>query len=982
MFNFWDNMIKRKRVAVWAVLFFVLTGMLLFVVMPISVSASAATIGAQMGAAAAGAGATEQEYIDTSWLDPAPAGVTPSIGVLRWIGNLLLGLLNVVKNVGDYLFSGPLIKLFATLISLFSWVIKQIAEGSAILFRYVLSEIIVDAERVGGAGQVERAENQWAITRGGGNTAVLLIAWNIVKNWANMVIVLLLIAAAAMMILRLWADKAKKLLTDVIILALLINFSIVFVGLIIDASNILTKTLIVGAEQEVLIVKQIDKAWNAVARPLSKPIDWGGVGRYLAIAGLLDIMYLIAAFVLLAFSLIVIQRYIVLAILFILSPLAFAFRIFPHESATGLWNSWWQNFLKYCFMLVPAAFFLRLSSEILVALDWGEMRKPEHLTVLVFNFIIVMGFLVAGLIITKKSMGPVVGAVMGAATKIATGTVGLAAGAAASLGWKGAKGLGGAAANATGATRAYNAATSWAGDKLTAIGEKTRVLKQGALANRKMSRSKITKEDEEAAANMAKATPEQFKGVVKGNAWTPAAIKQKVAAIKHATKEGKLGDHFKTAEEQADALKYADKHTGMYDEEMWDKAAQKNADVAKHDTVKVDKEKKKLVGQNSPKTFANNPNKKYTYSERDFIEGSYAYDEMQKEAEENAVKKAYPKMKVENIENESNETVAQKAKAKTAEGSKYLEEAIKRKILGMVGAFEKVGDLIQHSSDNLGSNAATNAAKIDPRYIKYDKKAMEDAEKELMDETGGPSPVERAIKNQVGKLSGDQFAELDPNAQRETANYASPQVLQRAILKASSKGKEAIIDGILADVENLDFDKLALVPETEVENAINRATPEVKDKIEKKFGVPKIVRNKKQRMATQEDVNKNIVPMTEEDYEKKIIAPAQKKGTPVKSYKEYENEITGRPIPMSAPPIGSPIDITEEDMAKERETSIYMSDEAKETFKRLRELKEKEKRTEKEEKEMNLLRLFIEKAEKDKKDREQRNEERSRSENP
>lgn len=736
MLNFLRSAKKQKKIAIGAVLFFVLMGTLSFVVMPISVSASAATIGAQAGAATAGAGATEQEYLDTSWLDPAPAGTTPSVGVLRWIGNLISGVWSTVKTIASLFTMGGWSWLFGELISLVSQLFKYIAEGSATLFRYVLSEIIVDAERVGGAGQVERAGNQWAITRGGGNTAVLLIAWNMVKNWANMIIVLLLIASAAMMILRLWADKAKKLLTDVIILALLINFSIVFVGLIIDASNVITKTLIVGAEQEVLIIKQIDKAWNAVARPLNKPIDFRGVANYLAIAGLLDLMYLIAAFVLLAFSLIVIQRYIVLAILFVLSPLAFAFRIFPHESATGLWNSWWQNFLKYCFMLVPAAFFLRLSSEILVALDWGELRKPENLTVLVFNFIIVMGFLVAGLIITKRSMGPMVGAVMGMATKIATGTVGLAAGAAASLGLGAAKltarqtGVAGTAQRAWEETRYYG----------TKLGEKMGMVKKGtADLKRQQSIKKEVDASESEKRYSAMSSDDRLKAAEKvkhRRLNTPHERAEAVGLAKSLLAKGEFGKL--GAEQQKEMMRLVrDEAPGEIPMSDFTKA---NPDLAKYDKEAINQEKKKLVGKTAVGSASNPLNttgRDIEYTENDINNpNGVLYEQMQEEAENKVRRTAFDRMDTKDIKDKNDTDLIKLSEEETAEGAKALGEAIKRGIIHRVkgGNRVEISRLLNRAKTNYGSNIKP-AYKIDPRLIEHDTEAVKKKADEIITAT-------------------------------------------------------------------------------------------------------------------------------------------------------------------------------------------------------------------------------------------------------
>lgn len=64
-------------------------------------------------------------------------------------------------------------------------------------------------------------------------------AWGVVRDFSNIFFILILLYIAIKIILDLGGSEAKKMISKVIIIALLINFSMFFTGIVIDASNIL-----------------------------------------------------------------------------------------------------------------------------------------------------------------------------------------------------------------------------------------------------------------------------------------------------------------------------------------------------------------------------------------------------------------------------------------------------------------------------------------------------------------------------------------------------------------------------------------------------------------------------------------------------------------------------------------------------------------------------------------------------------------------
>lgn len=296
----------------------------------------------------------------------------------------------------------------------------------AIMF---LADMIRDSSRIvaGYSGKLlifiidQLANNEsWSITKEKDSTgaptfagSAFLIAWGEVRKWANMLVVLGLIGIAISTILR-WPNdwEAKKLLPTLLIVALLINFSVVFVGLIIDASNIIMKTLLgatnVGEFSDMTL--SINTAWQETRSKILMT-SYSGTLEYLGISIVYAIMYTIMTVNLLWFSIIFLERYVMLAILFILSPLAFILFVFPQTKSH--FKNWWERLIKWCFIGLGAAFFLNLSTNILTAFSnsnagSGLAMGDEGITgfmKIVFRFSIVILFMLTGLKLLAKADG-------------------------------------------------------------------------------------------------------------------------------------------------------------------------------------------------------------------------------------------------------------------------------------------------------------------------------------------------------------------------------------------------------------------------------------------------------------------------------------------------------------------------------------------------------------------------------------------------
>jgi len=409
--------------------------------------------------------------------------------------------------------------------------------------------------------------------------------WGDVRNLANMLIVLGFVVVGVATALRIKTYAAGQLLWKLIVVALFVNFSGLFCGLIIDASNLTTSGLLGAAGtsdaslsntatisntgEQVLfkIYLGIKGKENTTTQEISgAPLSWhvakNDVASFFGYCILAGFVYLGVTFVFLYMSVILIARYVILIMLFILSPLAFAFWVFP--ATKKLWTEWWSNFIKWCFVGVFASFTLWLTAIQVKALSFGSISNA------IISCAVILGFLYIGFKMTAKSTG--IAAMAGSAVMgIAGGAAGLAMGASGKIA--------GFAANKTGLSRAGNWVKNKTGGALERVGLRQRGTTAGNAAAEIEARQKTT-------GNLS--TDQQAK-LVNKSAWGHDAVQNKVAMIKNLAKSGdlhKLGD---TAA-QAKAIAYAesyDKSRGVSSGDLRKNAEDHNYELAEYNNKKV-----------------------------------------------------------------------------------------------------------------------------------------------------------------------------------------------------------------------------------------------------------------------------------------------------------------------------------------------------------------------------------------------------------
>ncbi len=276
-------------------------------------------------------------------------------------------------------------------------------------------------------------------------------AWGVIRDFANMLFIFILLYIAISTILGLTSVNTKKLLMNLILAAIFINFSLFFTKAIIDASNIIalgfykqwpdlgiqdlgriekkdySKT---GGSNTIMNALSLSSLYGdlieanatnplrnlnpaqVAADNLSVPI------RMFTAVIMGAVLIQVAAFVFLVAAILFIIRFVILIFLMILSPLMFASAILPQFS--GLTKKWWQAFNEQilfapAYMLLTLIAFRILQSDGFRSIVPKTSQDGQPLTLvqsllntgqtsmtIVVNYVIVMVFLLGAIVIAKK----------------------------------------------------------------------------------------------------------------------------------------------------------------------------------------------------------------------------------------------------------------------------------------------------------------------------------------------------------------------------------------------------------------------------------------------------------------------------------------------------------------------------------------------------------------------------------------------------
>jgi len=215
------------------------------------------------------------------------------------------------------------------------------------------------------------AMDPWFIRMPYTSGGVVEIGWPIVRDLANMGIVLTLVVIGLATALRLEERQARKTLPRLIIVALLINFTPVILGFIVDATNILMEFFLEETTGLELIANQFTAVSSMIASDLGgfnflDPLkDITFIIKILIIA----IFDIFAAILFWMFAFLFIVRRVVIWMLVIFSPLAFLSWVLP--DTRRIWTMWWNQFAQWSIIGLFAAFFLYLGEQMIMLAAHG-----------------------------------------------------------------------------------------------------------------------------------------------------------------------------------------------------------------------------------------------------------------------------------------------------------------------------------------------------------------------------------------------------------------------------------------------------------------------------------------------------------------------------------------------------------------------------------------------------------------------------------
>ena len=319
-------------------------------------------------------------------------------------------------------------------------------------------------------------------------------AWAVIRDVANMGFIFILLYAAIMTIIGKGQDN-KQLIVNTVVAAILVNFSLFFTKLIVDAANMLAM-LFYGAMVPASALSTdpstlFEKTGlaNSLMEPLKIQSIWQAAGnitgtQLLLIGVLGSVFALIAAFVFFAVSIMFVIRFVVLLFVMVLSPIVFLASILPLTKKYR--DQWWETLSGQAFF-APIYFFLTwvvlyISQQLAGRLGTADLSTalvgtastktieggatmlamtppaPETIGV-VINFMIIITLLVTSLVIAKEWANKAGGGV----SKLTSWATGLAGGATMGMAGRFGRGTLGAAGSALGDSEKLKSAAAKGG---------------------------------------------------------------------------------------------------------------------------------------------------------------------------------------------------------------------------------------------------------------------------------------------------------------------------------------------------------------------------------------------------------------------------------------------------------------------------------------------------------------------------------------
>lgn len=230
---------------------------------------------------------------------------------------------------------------------------------------------------------------------------IIGVGWPLLRDLVNMGFLVMIIFIGIATSLRIQEYQAQKTLVPLIFIAILINFTPVIIGVIVDASNILMNFFLDGVSGLKTFQSHLGAQVSIVVNLIKGFTNPLTVITSIFKATFLTVFNFISAAIFAIFAFLFIVRHLAIWILVILSPVVFASYIFP--STRSFWSSWWRQLFQWCFIGVTAGFFLYLANQLIVNSAKLNISAPpsggavESFIATLVPYMISLAFLLFGL---------------------------------------------------------------------------------------------------------------------------------------------------------------------------------------------------------------------------------------------------------------------------------------------------------------------------------------------------------------------------------------------------------------------------------------------------------------------------------------------------------------------------------------------------------------------------------------------------------
>lgn len=256
------------------------------------------------------------------------------------------------------------------------------------------------------------------------NNAGVKAIWKFVRDFVNLFLIIGLIIVAIATIFRNKKYGWENTLWKLIVVALLVNFSLVISGMVVDVSNYLSYYFLNLAESEnqnlgEAMLKSLgwkngeeqpdflsEGKYQATGVPNSSAETaaaetggWLAIGQFFLVDIVILLIGVFAIVALFAIFIAMIIRAVIIILLLSVSAAAFAAWIFP--ATEKVWKMWWEQFIKWCTFPIVFAFLLYIG---ITVINKAPIQAPQTAFVAsIIQMILFSVFLVAGLLISLKS---------------------------------------------------------------------------------------------------------------------------------------------------------------------------------------------------------------------------------------------------------------------------------------------------------------------------------------------------------------------------------------------------------------------------------------------------------------------------------------------------------------------------------------------------------------------------------------------------